>query len=79
MEPHLEFLRTLSVEFGKDQSALETINHQLWLTEEWIEDNQSESVDENPRQLEEVEATARPESGRSIFDDIDADDKWEPN
>ena len=79
MEPHLEFLRTLSVEFREDQSALETINHQLWRTEDWIEDNQSESVDENPRQLEEVEATARPESGRSIFDDIDEDDKYEPN
>ena len=79
MEPHLEFLRTLSVEFGEDQSELEMLNYQLWLAEEWIEDNQLESVGETPRQLEEIEATARPESRRSIFDDIDEDDKCEPN
>ena len=78
MQPHLEFLRTLSVEFAEDQSALEIVTNHLWLAEEWIEDNLTESVDENPRQLEQIEPTARPESVRSTFDDIDEDDKWQP-
>ena len=79
MEPHTKFLRTLLVEFEKDQSALESIDHQIWVIEEWIEDNQIDRVDENPRKLEEIEATARHERRRSIFDDIDADGKPDTN
>ena len=77
MQPLLSLFRSLLVEFGRDQGTAEVIDHEVWLTNEWIEENRIHRLDRSPRQLGNIESTDRPESTRSIFDDIDADEKPE--
>ena len=77
MQLLLSFLRSLLVEFGKDQNAAQDIHHQIWLTEVWIEDHQIDRLDRSPRQLGNIEPPGGPESTRSIFDDIDEDEQSE--
>ena len=79
MNPLLSFLGSLMVEFGEDQSVAEYIDHEIWSTNEWIEDNQLNRLDSSPRQLGNIESTSGSESTRSIFDDLDADEKKETN
>ncbi len=56
---------------------LTTLANQQWLTKEWIEDNQIDELDRDPRQLGNIESPNGPERTRSIFDDIDADEQSE--
>ena len=44
---------------------------------EWIDENTPEEPERSPRQLGKVEAPVKPQSTRSIFDDIDADEDSE--
>ena len=75
MQPLLSFLRSLLVEFGGDQSLAKDIGDQKWLTKEWIKDNQIDRLDSSSRQLGNIESIDGPESTRSTFDDIDADEQ----
>ena len=77
MQPLLNFLRSLLVGFGGDQDLAAHIRDQIWLTEEWIKDNQIDRLDSDPRQLGNIATIDGPESTRSIFDDIDEDDQSE--
>ena len=74
MQPLVEFLDALKVQFADDQSAIVAIEDEIWQLEEWIEEHPPEDHDVEERQLE-LEKTDLPErfqSTRSIFDDIDA-------
>ena len=75
MQPLLEYFGSLLVQFAEDPTSAGVIDREMCLTKEWIEDNEVQSLDRSPRQLGEIEATDSPESTRSIFDDIDADEK----
>ena len=77
MQLLLSFLRSLLVEFGRDQSAAQDIHHEILLAEVWIEDNQIDKHDRSPRQLGNIEPLGGPQSSRSIFEDIDAGEQSE--
>ena len=77
MQPLLDFLRSLLVEFGGDQDLANDIDNQQWLAREWVQENQIAEIDSDPRQLGTIESPNGPESTRSIFDDIDADEQSE--
>ncbi len=72
MQPFLEFLDSLLVEFGEDLSAAERISREIDLTYQWIAENEMDRLDRTPRQLGNIESAVGPVSTRSIFDDIDA-------
>ena len=73
MQSLLEFLNSLLEEFGEDQNMAEQINYEIELTDQWIEENEISRIDRGSRELGHIEAIGRPESMRSIFDDIAAD------
>ena len=77
MQPHLDFLESLIVEFGEDQDVAGDIQLQMLLVEDWINDDQTDSIESSPRQLENIAPTDGPASARSIFDDIDASEQTE--
>ena len=62
MQLLLSFLRSLLVEFGKDQNAAQDIHNQIWLTEVWIEDHQIDRLDRSPRQLGNIEPPGGPKA-----------------
>lgn len=76
MQPFVEFLDALKVQFADDQCAVEDIDRELWQLEEWIEEHslEEEEVEESSRLLEISNLPENPQSTRSIFDDIDADE-----
>ena len=49
----------------------------LAIDNQWIGENTPEEPKRKPRKLGKVETADGPQSGRSIFDDIDADDAVE--
>ncbi len=73
MQPFLDFLNSLKAQFGDDESAVELIDCELWRSREWIEENTPQELGRPPRQLAKVDPPEKPQSARSIFDDIDAD------
>ena len=77
MQPLLDFLRSLLVEFGEDQDLANDIGNEQWLVREWVEENQIDEIDRDPRQLGTIESPNGHESTRSIFDDIDSDEQSE--
>ena len=77
MQSLLEFLNSLLEEFGEDQNMAEQINYEIELTYQWIEENEISRIDRGSRELGHIEAIGRPESMRSIFDDIAADEQSE--
>ena len=72
MQQLLEFFDSLKAQFGDDESAAQVIDREISLTNQWIGENTSQEFEANPRQMGKIEATERPQSTRSIFDDIDA-------
>ena len=50
MQPLLDFLRSLLVEFGGDQDLANDIDNQQWLAREWVQENQIAEIDSDPRQ-----------------------------
>ncbi|MCY4090695.1 MAG: hypothetical protein OXF62_07745 [Caldilineaceae bacterium] len=77
MQPHLDFLNSLLREFGEDPSAAEQIEREEDLTYQWIAENEIDELERSPRQLGSIESTYGPETTRSIFDDINADEQPE--
>jgi len=74
MQELLEFFDSLKARFGDDQNAVELIDQQIRRTNEWIGENTPDEPDRSPRKLGKVEALEKPQTTRSIFDDIDADE-----
>lgn len=77
MQQLLEFFDSLKERFGDDESAANLIDRQIRHTSEWIGENTPEEPERSPRKLGKVEASEKPQSTRSIFDDIDADEDSE--
>lgn len=74
MQQLLEFFESLKKRFDDDESTVMLIDHQIRLTNEWIDENTLKEAERSPRELGEIEAPAEMRSARSIFDDIDADE-----
>jgi hypothetical protein len=75
MQALLDSFQTLKEYFEDDENAVELIDREIQNTNEWIEDQTPEEEPErSPRKLGTVEASDKPQSTRSIFDDIDADE-----
>ncbi len=75
MQPLLDFFDSLKAQFGDDESAVQDIDYEIWQLSEWIEENTPQELERSPRQLGKIEAPENPQSTRSIFDDIDADEQ----
>lgn len=74
MQQLLEFFDSLKKQFSHDESAITLIDREIQRTSEWIDENTPEESERAPRKFGEVEVSAKPESSRSIFDDIDANE-----
>ena len=77
MQQLLELFDSLKKQFGDDESAAKLIDREIRRTNEWIDENTPEEPERTPRKLGKVEAPEKPQSTRSIFDDIDADEDVE--
>ncbi|HLG57811.1 MAG TPA: hypothetical protein VI485_20875 [Vicinamibacterales bacterium] len=77
MQPLLESFNTLKKRFGDDENAAKIVEREIRRTNEWIGENTPEEPERSPRNLGKVEAPEKPQSARSIFDDIDADEASE--
>jgi hypothetical protein len=71
MQSLLESFDTLVKLFGDDVDAAKIIEQETRLANEWIAENEHEEANREPRILGDVEASDKPHSTRSIFDDID--------
>jgi hypothetical protein len=69
-----ESLQVLKKRFGDDESAAKIIDREIRQANDWVSDNTPEEPERSRRTLGKVEAPEKPQSARSIFDDIDADD-----
>jgi energy-coupling factor transporter ATP-binding protein EcfA2 len=74
MQQLLEFFDSMKKQFGDDEPAITLIDREIRRTSEWIDENTPEESESAPRKFGEVEVRAKPESTRSIFDDIDANE-----
>lgn len=72
MQQLLDSFETLKLCFGDDESATKIIDVEFQKANEWIAENALEEPERSPRNLGKVEASNKPQSARSIFDDIDA-------
>jgi hypothetical protein len=74
MQQLLESLNTLRKVFSEDESATKIIDREFKRTTEWIGENTPEESKKPPRRLGNVETSNGPQSARSLFDDIDAEE-----
>lgn len=74
MQQLLEGLNTLKKRFAADADAVKVIDREIRRTNEWIGENTPEEPERKARKLGKVEAQDKPQTARSIFDDIDADE-----
>lgn len=72
MQPLLESFNVLKRCFGDDESATKIIDREIQRTNEWIAELTPEEPTRSPRKLGKVKASDKPQSVRSLFDDIDA-------
>jgi hypothetical protein len=73
MQRLLETFKTLKKSLGDDEGVNRIIDSQIQRTNEWIDENTPEEPKRAARELGKVEVSEKPQSARSIFDDIDAD------
>lgn len=74
MQQLLELFDSLKRQFGNDESVVESIDCEIGQTREWIDENTPQEPERAPRRFENVGAQENPQSTRSIFDDIDANE-----
>ena len=74
MQKLLELFDSLKNKFGDDVDAAKLIDHEIRRTSEWIDDKTPEEPKRAPRKLGKVETQEKPQSTRSIFDDVDANE-----
>lgn len=77
MQQLLESFDTLRKCFPDDESAAEIINREIGRANDWIAEHTSEQPESTPRTLGGVESSHKPETARSLFDDIDADEDYD--
>lgn len=77
MQQLLESFETLKKCFGDDESAITIIDREIRRTNDWIGEYTPEEPEISPRKLGNVEASDKPHSARSLFDDIDANEDSE--
>ena len=68
----LEFLDYLKLPFENDEEVLEVIEHQESLSWQWVHETTYENQEKLPQRIGTILSQERPQSTRSIFDDIDA-------
>jgi hypothetical protein len=77
-EEHMgQLLSTFSIlkkSFADDEGALLIIDRETDNVNQWVGEHTPEEPERSPRKLGNVEAPAKPQSARSLFDDIDADE-----
>ena len=74
VQPLLEFLESVKTQFQHDESVVEDIDNEIWLLDEWIDENTRWGDDVDRWELEIDELPENPRSTRSVFDDIDGDE-----
>lgn len=74
MQPLLDLLSALKRRFGDDNEVARVIEREMRWTQDWIAEHAPEEPEIEPRRLGEIEVSEQPQSTRSIFDDIDAED-----
>ena len=74
MQQLLELFDSLKKQFGDDENATKLIDREIRRTSEWIDENTPEEPERAPRNLGKVEVQEKPQSTRSIFDDVDANE-----
>lgn len=72
MQQLLECFDTLKKCFSNDEGATRIIDREIQNANDWISEHESEESTRSPRSLGNVEAPVKPQSTRSLFDDIDA-------
>lgn len=77
MQQLLESFDSLKKSFGHEDDVVKTIDEEIQRTNEWIGENTIEEIGHSQRELGKVESSAKSQSTRSIFDDIDAADDSE--
>jgi hypothetical protein len=77
MQQLLEGLDALKERFADDADAVRIIEREIRRTNEWVGEHAPEEPERSPRKLGKVAAAEEPQSARSIFDDIDADEEPE--
>jgi hypothetical protein len=69
----LEAFEKLKQRFGSRGAAATVINREIKGAKKWIRAHAEDEPERSPRKLGKVEASEKPQSARSIFDDVDAD------
>lgn len=77
MQPLLDSFDVLKRCFGDRENATKIIDREIQRTNEWIAEHTPEEPTRSPRKLGKVKASDKPQSARSLFDDIDADEDSE--
>ena len=77
MRQLVALFNALKEQFGGDEDAVNLIDCEIRRTEDWIEENTQEEPERAPRELGNVETQDKPQSTRSIFDDVDANETME--
>jgi hypothetical protein len=77
MQQLLESFEALKKCFDDDANATQIIDRETRRTNEWIGEHTPEEPKRRPRKLGKVEASNKPQSARSLFDDIDANEDAE--
>lgn len=71
MERLFENFKTLKEIFSNDAKAVRMIDREIDRTNDWVNDNDQERPDREPRSLGTAETIDKPYGTRSIFDDVD--------
>ncbi len=75
MRKLLEFCESLKARLGEDKQRIQLVDHQVSLTNQWIEEEMDDEPEERSRRkLGAVEVPDKTNGTRSIFDDVDADE-----
>jgi hypothetical protein len=74
MQKLLDLFDSLKNQFDEDKSAIKLIDREIRHAAEWIDENTPEEPERSPRKLAKVKAPEKPQSTRSIFEDIDANE-----
>ena len=72
MQPFLELLESLLEYFGDDPHIADSIVDEQVTTSDWISNNWPDEPELYEREFDRGEVPRGPEGGRSIFDDVDA-------
>jgi hypothetical protein len=75
MQGFMTLLDAIAEQFSEEEGVLQVVSEEREFAHEWISEHVQPQVTRAHRALAPIEAHATPTSGRSIFDDIDADEE----